>query len=117
MSIGFLLAVYLITHHMGNKLDKQIKDMATDFVEKNQTFDVSDMKSSALYSIVYRALPHVVILALILNGLQDLGFFSAIGIVYLSLQIIKNTIHLFVLTTIPAQDFAVKVIEGFKEAS
>lgn len=116
MLIGFLLVMYFITHRMSNKLDKQIKDMAIGFLEKNQTFDVSYMKSSAIYSIVYRLLPHVFILALILNGQQDLGFFSVLCIIYLSIMILKATLQLLVLTKIPNQDFAVKVIEGFKGA-
>lgn len=115
MLIGFLVVMYFITHRMSNVLDKQIKDMALGFLEKNQAFEVSDMKSSAVYSIVYRLLPHVFILALLMNN-SDKGFFSVLCILYLGFQILKATVQLLVLTKIPNQDFAEKVIEGFKGA-
>jgi hypothetical protein len=115
MLLVFLLVMYFITHRQSNVLDKQVKDMAMAFLEKNQTFDVSTMKSNAIYSIAYRLLPHVFILALLFN-LPDKGFFTVLCFIYLGFQILKAALQLIVLSIIPNQSFAEKVVNGFKEA-
>lgn len=113
--LGFWVIMLFITHRMSTELDNQIKVMALDFLENNRLFDVSDMKSSAVYSIVYRMLPHVFILALIL-GAPDKGFFMVLCMLYLGFQILKAIVQLLVLTKLSSQIFAEKVIEGFKGA-
>ena len=111
--VAFVILLVYITHRRSNLLDKQVKDMAIGFLERDQQFDVTEMKSSAVYSIVYRVLPQAFTLVIALN-IVDKGFFTVLCIVYLVFQLLKAALQLTVMFNITSQSFAERVVEGYK---
>lgn len=112
--IGFIAFTYVLSYILSKRLDNQVSAMIEGFIKSHTPFDVDDLKSNAVYSIVYRALPQF-ILFLLLFGATHIGFLTAVMILYLGVQVFLALIKVVVLINIPNQDFAERVVARAKE--